>query len=47
MKIQTEAEMFCAYSKNSKAIKRLVVRLKQACEDASVIRDILFPLELD
>lgn len=42
-----EADMFCAYSENSEAIKRFAVRLKQACEDETVIRDLFSRAELD
>ncbi|KAA1189409.1 tetratricopeptide repeat protein [Paenibacillus sp. B2(2019)] len=42
-----EADMFCAYSENSEAIKQFAVRLKQACEDETLIRDLFSRAELD
>lgn len=43
----SEAGMFCAYSKDTDALKEFICQLKAACEDRDFILDLFTRAELD
>lgn len=42
-----EGSMFCAYSKDREALKRFILRFKEACENDAFITDLFSRAELD
>ena len=43
----SEAGMFCVYSKNREALREFILRFKAACEDRALILDLFQRAELD
>ncbi|MGE7944876.1 immunity 51 family protein [Lysinibacillus xylanilyticus] len=42
-----EADMFCAYSSDKKALEKFAISFKNTCEDDSTIKDLFSRAELD
>ncbi|MDR0524337.1 MAG: immunity 51 family protein [Spirochaetaceae bacterium] len=42
-----EASMFCAYSKNKRAMEKFALGFKEACENDVLIKDLFSRAELD
>ena len=47
VKFDPEADMFCAYSSNAKALKTFIISFKDACENETLIQDLFSRAELD
>lgn len=43
----SEASMFCTYSKDTEALKKFALSFKEACENDELIRDLFSRAELD
>lgn len=43
----SEGSMFCVYSKDRNALKKFILKFKEACEDQELIIDLFSRAELD
>ena len=47
VKFDPEADMFCAYSSDSEALKKFALSFKEACENTKLISELFSRAELD
>ena len=47
VKFDPEADMFCAYSSDSEALKKFALSFKEACENTELISELFSRAELD
>jgi hypothetical protein len=47
IKFDPEADMFCAYSSNTEALKTFIISFKKTCENDDFIQDLFSRAELD
>ena len=47
VKFDPEADMFCAYSSDTEALKLFIISFKEACENDALIQDLFLRAELD
>lgn len=47
IEFDSEAGMFCAYSKNTAALQEFICSFREACEDSALISDLLNRAEPD
>jgi hypothetical protein len=47
IKFDPEADMFCAYSSNTEALKTFIISFKKMCENDDLMQDLFSRAELD